>query len=222
MRLSPQLCVIEQLYYPGRSLIYVLIITPHNLIEFICRHFDAFKPTLIWVYHCHAGETNITLNDRAAWMLFYYRLAICSYQVHTNHISQFQFCVVFGLQTSINILSFLNCWHILHGLAYISTCVKRPFQQHVFQKKQQFYYYQGGIDRNGTNIAHVCIDFVVLIFFYHSRLSQLCQEFAWSKRISNQKCMLLVWNIFFSAPFVVLVAHLRCLVRNNIRSFLPY
>ena len=51
------------------------------------------------------------------------------------------------------------------------------------------YYHLGGYDVNGTNLAHVCADFSVCIFFYNSILSQLCQELAWGNPIPNSKYM---------------------------------
>ena len=84
----------------------------------------------------------------------------------------FSSAMFLGCSCPWRVFLYLNRWHILHCLAYSYTCVTRPFQKYTYQKNSQVYYHQGGSDRNGTNLAHICIASATLIFFYHIRLSQ--------------------------------------------------
>ena len=85
----------------------------------------------------------------------------------------------------------------------------------------QVYYHQGGLDRNGTNLAQVWIDFDICIFCYHSRLSWRCRELSSSNRISNKKFMRWVWNLLFLALFF-LFSNLIDLALKNTCCFIPY
>ena len=80
----------------------------------------------------------------------------------------------------------------------------------------------GSLDRNGTNIEHLCADFSLHIFFYRSILSRICKELPWINRIPNPKLMRCICDLIFSDPFVVIFAHLRGLAGKNTRCFLPY
>ena len=59
----------------------------------------------------------------------------------------------------------------------------------------QVYYHLVGLDRNVTNLSHICTEFAVRKFWYHSRLSHHRQELAWSKQILDKKYMCWVWNL---------------------------
>ena len=52
----------------------------------VCWYINDFEPTHFRVNYRHSGETNITCNDSAAWMMLSYRLTIWSYQVHMHQI----------------------------------------------------------------------------------------------------------------------------------------
>ena len=87
---------------------------------------------------------------------------------------------------------------------------------------KKVYYHLGRSDRNGTNLAQICAYFAVHIYLYHSGLSRLFQELAWSNRIPNPKCMCRDWDLFPSDPFVVLFSYLRDWSEINPHFFLPH
>ena len=66
----------------GRLFIYVLIITSLNLIKVVRPYLNYLETACGGVDHCHAGKTNIIINDSTARLLLSYRLTICNYQVY--------------------------------------------------------------------------------------------------------------------------------------------
>ena len=61
---------------PGMWFIYVLIITACNIIEAVRRYLEDFETNRYGVDNNRSGETNIIINDSAAWLLLSYRLTI--------------------------------------------------------------------------------------------------------------------------------------------------
>ena len=79
-----------------------------------------------------------------------------------------------------------------------------------------------GLNRSGTNLAHVCAYFVAHIFCYHSILFWRRRDLAWSNQILNPKFRFWGWHLCSSVLFVVLFVLLIYLAGNNLRSFLPW
>ena len=110
----------------------------------------------------------------------------------------------------------------MNVLANISDFITRPFNNISLGLFSQIYYHQGGLDKNGSNISHVCADFASHIFFYNSILSQGCRELAWSNRILDLKCMYWAWNLYLSVTSIVLFVQSRYLAEKMLRCFLSY
>ena len=134
-------------------------------------------------------------------MMLYYRITIFTYELHMHRILRFQICNVLEWQTSINSFSLFE---VLTYLARLSLKIR--FRDKAFKVSQlsdcfeKVYYHLGGLDINGTNISHICTQFAINIFFYHSRLYHLRQNLAWSNLI---RYVCAEFGIYFSQLFLL-------------------
>ena len=91
----------------------------------------------------------------------------------------------------------------------------RPFQYHTSRIFLQAYFHRDGKDRNVTNIAHVCANFVARIFCYRRILSWSCWEISWRIPILDPRCMHWIWILHFSDLFGFLFVHYRDIVGKS-------
>ena len=91
-------CLIKQMSYPGRLIIYVLIIPIWDLIKFKARDFEKSKPVCCGIYHCHSGEAKFLVYYISTWFLLSSLLIIQAYvyQVKIHQVQQFWLCNFLG------------------------------------------------------------------------------------------------------------------------------
>ena len=139
------------------------------------------------------------------------RLAIWPIRFICTESHCFSSDLILGDRCPKIVFLFLNCWHILHGLAHSFLAWQGLPNIILIELFSQVYYNFGSLYRNGTTLSHVYAEFKVRILFYQCRLSQLCQEFAWSTGSSIRKYMCWV-GIFFFHYFCCFLTHVRELV----------
>ena len=86
----------EQLTYPCCKFAYVFSFTVCNLFGAEARYFDDFKLYCVQVNNCHAGHSNILLDECTIWLLMSYRLIIWSYQVDISEFHDFITAIFLG------------------------------------------------------------------------------------------------------------------------------